>query len=67
MSRVAACGAMGSMLTFAIPHVILIGFASEEDWFDYRIENDPRFAKRMEAARARLRAGKGLKIKDLKS
>ena len=49
------------------PAGILIGFASEEDWFDYRIENDPRFAKRMEAAHARLRAGKELKIKDLKS
>ncbi len=21
---------------------VLIGFASEDDWFDYRLENDPR-------------------------
>jgi antitoxin (DNA-binding transcriptional repressor) of toxin-antitoxin stability system len=44
---------------------LLIGFASEEDWFDYRLENDPRFAKRMGSACASLRAGRELKIKDL--
>lgn len=33
------------------------------DWFDYHVENDPRFAKRMEFARASLRAGKGIRIK----
>lgn len=49
------------------PAGILIGFASEDDWFDYRLENDPRFAKRMESVRAGLRAGKGIRIKDLKS
>jgi len=49
------------------PAGILIGFASEDDWFDYRLENDPRFARRMESARASLRAGKGIRIKDLKS
>ena len=25
------------------PAGVLIGFASEDDWFDYRLENDPRF------------------------
>jgi len=49
------------------PAGILIGFASEDDWFDYRLENDPRFAKRIESARASLRAGKGIKLEDLKS
>src|SRR5260370_16182376 len=39
------------------------GFVSEDDWFDYRLENDPRFAKRMEPARARSRAGKGTRIR----
>ena len=28
------------------PAGILIGFASEEDWFDYRLENDPSFLER---------------------
>ena len=49
------------------PAGILIGFASEDDWFDYRLENDPRLAKRIESARASLRAGKGIKLEDLKS
>lgn len=25
------------------PAGVLIGFESEEDWFDYRLEHDPRF------------------------
>jgi hypothetical protein len=25
---------------------VLIGFQSEEDWFDYRLENDSRFLQR---------------------
>jgi prevent-host-death family protein len=49
------------------PAGILIGFASEDDWFDYRLENDPRFAKRIESARASLRAGKGIRLEDVKS
>ena len=48
------------------PAGVLIGFASEDDWFDYRLEKDPRFAKRMESARANSRAGNGTRIKDLK-
>ena len=31
---------------------ILIGFESEDDWFDYRLENDPRFLDRIAQARA---------------
>ncbi len=26
---------------------VLIGFVSEDDWFAYRLERDPRFAKRI--------------------
>ena len=28
------------------PAGMLIGFASEDDWFDYQLENDPRFLRR---------------------
>jgi prevent-host-death family protein len=31
------------------PAGVLIGFASEDDWFEYRLENDPRFLKRVQA------------------
>jgi prevent-host-death family protein len=48
------------------PAGILIGFASEDDWFDYRLENDPRFLARVEKARASLRAGRGIRLEDVK-
>ena len=48
------------------PAGVLIGFASEEDWFDYRLENDPRFLERVEKARASLRAGRGVRLEDVK-
>ena len=44
---------------------VLIGFASEDDWFDYRLENDPRFLSRIAAARASLRAGRGVPLDEL--
>ena len=47
------------------PAGVLIGFGSEDDWFDYRLENDPRFLARIERARASLRAGRGVKLEDL--
>jgi prevent-host-death family protein len=47
------------------PAGVLIGFESEEDWFDYRMENDPRFLNRILAARESLRQGKGIPIEDI--
>jgi prevent-host-death family protein len=44
------------------PAGVLIGFASEEDWFDYRLENDARFLARIERARASLRGGRGVPL-----
>jgi len=49
------------------PAGVLIGFRSEEDWFDYRLENDPRFLNRVATARASLRAGRGVRLEDIKS
>jgi hypothetical protein len=46
---------------------VLIGFESEDDWFDYRLENDPRFLRRIEGARKSLRAGRGIRLEDVKS
>lgn len=48
------------------PAGVLIGFESEDDWFDYRLENDPRFLQRVEQARQSLRAGRGVKLEDVK-
>ncbi len=44
---------------------VLIGFESEDDWFDFRLENDPRFLARIEKARANVRAGRGVRLEDL--
>ena len=44
---------------------VLIGFDSEDDWFDYRLENDPRFLNRIAMARANLRAGRGVLLEDM--
>jgi prevent-host-death family protein len=44
---------------------VLIGFESEDDWFDYRLENDPRFLNRIAQARASLRVGRGVRLEDL--
>jgi prevent-host-death family protein len=44
---------------------VLIGFESEEDWFDFRLENDPRFLARIGRARASLREGRGVTLKSV--
>ena len=49
------------------PAGVLIGFESEDDWFEYRLENDPRFLRRVDNARASLRAGRGVRLEDVKA
>jgi prevent-host-death family protein len=47
------------------PAGVLIGFKTEDDWFDYRLENDPRFLDRIQSARDSLRAGRGVRLESL--
>lgn len=47
------------------PAGILIGFESDENWFEYLLENDPRLLKRIESTRSSMRSGKGLRIEEL--
>jgi prevent-host-death family protein len=47
------------------PAGVLIGFKSEDDWFEYRLERDPRFLKRVAQARRSVAAGRGTKLEDL--
>ena len=47
------------------PAAVLIGFESEDDWFDYRVEHDTRFLRRIERARRDLRDGKGIPLEEL--
>jgi prevent-host-death family protein len=47
------------------PAGVLIGFESEDDWFDYRLENDARFLRRIERARQSVRSGQAVKLEDV--
>ena len=47
------------------PAGMLIGFKSEEDWFDYRLENDPRFLRRILTARRSLQSGRGVRLEEV--
>ena len=47
------------------PAGILIGFESEDDWFDYRLEHDPRFLRRIASARQSVRDGRGVRLEDI--
>ena len=49
------------------PAGVLVGFASEDQWFDYKLEHDPRFLRRIERARNSLRNAKGVQLEDLEN
>jgi prevent-host-death family protein len=48
------------------PAGILIGFGSEEDWFEYRLEHHPEFLRRIDEARAALRAGQEVPLREVR-
>lgn len=47
------------------PAALLIGFDSEDDWFEYQLENHPEFLRRVAEARAAFRAGRGVPLEDV--
>lgn len=47
------------------PAGVLIGFATEDDWFEYRLENHPEFLRRIRAARSDIQAGRGIRLEDV--
>jgi prevent-host-death family protein len=47
------------------PAGVLIGFETEDDWFEYLLETDPRFRRRIEEARQSIRAGRGVRLEDV--
>ena len=47
------------------PAGVLIGFGSDEDWFEYRLEHHPEFLRRVAEARAEIRAGHGIPLDDV--
>src|SRR5436189_5750207 len=44
------------------PAGVLIGFETEDDWFEYRLENHPEFLSRVGEARGAIRAGLGTRL-----
>jgi prevent-host-death family protein len=47
------------------PAGVLIGFETDEDWLEYRLENHPEFLRRIQTARAAIKAGQGTRLEDL--
>jgi len=47
------------------PAGVLIGFGSDDEWLEYRLLRDPQFLARVSRARESIRAGKGIRLRDL--
>jgi prevent-host-death family protein len=47
------------------PAGVLIGFGSEDDWFEYRLEHHPEFLRRIAAAREAFREGRGTPLREV--
>ena len=47
------------------PAGVLIGFESDEDWFDYRLEHHPDFLRRVARARGAIQRGRGVRLEDV--
>jgi prevent-host-death family protein len=47
------------------PAGVIIGFESDDDWFDYRIEHHPEFLRRIAASRMALEQGRGIRLEEL--
>jgi hypothetical protein len=47
------------------PAGILIGFGTDDDWFEYRLEHHPEFLRRIAAAREAFREGRGTPLREV--
>jgi len=47
------------------PAGVLLGFKSEDEWFEYPLEREPRFLEHAEPARQNLAAGRGTPLEDV--
>jgi prevent-host-death family protein len=47
------------------PAGVLVGFKTEGDWFEYRLEHHPEFLSRVAEARQALARKRGVAIEDL--
>ncbi len=47
------------------PAAIVIGFHDEDDWFDYKLEHDERFLRKIAEAREEIRKGQYVTLDEL--
>ncbi|MBA7665400.1 hypothetical protein ES703_73470 [subsurface metagenome] len=47
------------------PAAIVIGFHDEDDWFDYKLEHDERFLRKIARAREEIRKGQYITLDEL--
>ncbi len=47
------------------PAGVLIGFQTEDDWVEYRLEHNPEFLRRVADARAALARGEGVRLEEV--
>lgn len=47
------------------PAALVIGFHDEDDWFDYRMEHDQEFLRRIARARKEIREGQFVTLGEL--
>jgi prevent-host-death family protein len=47
------------------PAAVVIGFRDEDEWFDYKLEHDEKFLRKIAEARAQVRRGRFVELDDL--
>jgi prevent-host-death family protein len=47
------------------PAAVIIGFADDDDWFDYRLEHDETFLRKIARARDQIKRGDFVSLDDL--
>jgi prevent-host-death family protein len=47
------------------PAAVVIGFHDEEEWIDYRLENDERFLRKIRKARKEIKEGHYVPLEEL--
>lgn len=48
------------------PAGVLIGFGSDEDWLEYRLEHHPEFLDTIAKARRELETGQGIRLEEIR-
>ena len=58
---------MGHETCHGKPAGVVIGVATEDDWFEYRLEHHPEFLRRIAAVRRAIRDGRGTRLEEISS